>query len=151
MKILLALPLLFLAACASTPSLISGAPPGTITITNSTVVTDLQDASYNLDNALAVGALAADDPAPKCLHDVLVKAGIEVPAGSTPAKTFVPKYGGVASTGAVAYILAQQAKAASKVGITVDVSCEALVGRVVLDGAATVNKAAVALIPGAIK
>ena len=127
-----------LASCASTPSQISGAQGAAIT--NPTIVTDLQSAAYNLDNAVAVGALAPDDPAPKCLHDVLVKAGIEVPPGATPAKTFAPKNDGVASAGAIAYILAQQAKQTLRKGITVDVSCEALLGRVVIDGVNTTAK-----------
>jgi hypothetical protein len=132
--------LVFLTACVSTPEKITGAPAG-LAITNQTVVTDLQSAAYNLDNAVAVGALPTDDPAPKCLHDVLVKAGIEIPAGAVPAKSFAPKNDGVASAGAIAYILAQQAKQIAKQGIQVDPSCEALVGRVVIDGAKAINKA----------
>jgi hypothetical protein len=133
---------LFATACVSTPDKISATPAaGGISITNPTIVTDLQSAAFNLDSAVTVGALAQDDPAPKCLHDVLVKAGIEVPAGTEPVKSFVPRKDGVASAGAIAYILAQQAKQIAKSGVAVDPSCEALVGRVVIDGAKTINKA----------
>jgi hypothetical protein len=104
-------------------------------------VTDLQSAAYNLDNAVLVGALSADDPAPKCIHDVLVKGGIELAPGSVPAQSFAPKNDGVASAGAIAYIIAQQAKAIAKQGVQVDVSCEALLGRVVIDGVKSFNKA----------
>lgn len=135
--------------CVSTPNLISGTIAGglPIPITNQTIVTDLQSAAYNLDNAVAVGALAANDPAPKCIHDVLVRAGIELLPGAAQAKTFVPKKDGVASAGAIAYIITQQAKQIAKTGITVDPSCEALLGRVVIDGATALHKA-VPSIPG---
>lgn len=153
MKYVLILASLLLCACVSTPEKISGTPTtGGIPITNPTIVTDLQDAAYNLDNAVAVGALSVDDPAPKCLHSLLVKAGIEVPAGAVPAQSFTPKHSGVASEGAIAYILVQQAKAIAKVGVGPDdPSCEALVGRVVIDGVKAANKAAVGLIPGVLK
>lgn len=147
-----ALAALSVAGCASTPSQISGAPPGGgVTVTSPTIVTDLQSAAYNLDNAVAVGALAATDPAPACMHDILVKAGVELPAGAVPAKSFTPKYDGVASAGTVAYILVQQAKQLQASGVQVDPSCEALVGRVVIDGMKATNKAAVSLIPGIVK
>jgi hypothetical protein len=144
MKRLIVLLALLASACASTPNLISGTPAAgsfAVPITNQTIVTDLQSAAYNLDNAVTVGALAADDPAPVCLHDVLRKAGIEIPAGAVAPKTFVPKHDGVASAGAIAYILAQQAKTIARQGVAVDPSCEALVGRIVIDGVKTVNKA----------
>lgn len=142
-----------LAGCVSTPSLISGTPAAgslPIPITNQTIVTDLQSAAYNLDNAVEVGALSADDPAPKCIHDVLVKAGIEIPPGAVAPKTFAPKHDGVASAGAIAYILAQQAKQIAKSKVAVDVSCEALLGRVVIDGATTLRKS-VPIIPGILR
>lgn len=139
--ILLVAAALALAGCVSTPDKISGIQAGvSMPITNSTIVTDLQSAAYNLDNAVAVGALAADDPAPKCLHDVLVKSGIEALPGVEPAKSFAPKHDGVASAGAIAYIITQQAKQISKNGVPVDPSCEALVGRIVIDGAHGLKK-----------
>lgn len=138
---------LALAGCVSTPNLISGTNVGQSTnITNPTIVTDLQSAAYNLDQAVVVGALLPDDPAPACIHAVLVKSGIEVPAGAAPAQSFVPKKDGVASAGAIAYIIAQQARRLSKEKLTVDPSCEALVGRVVIDGARDFNKVGVAAI-----
>lgn len=133
---------LALAGCVSTPNLISGTNVGQSTnITNPTIVTDLQSAAYNLDQAVAVGALTADDPAPKCVHDVLVKAGIELPAGQAAPKSFTPKHDGVASAGAIAYILAQQAKALQGTVGQVSPNCEALVGRIVIDSAKAAGKA----------
>lgn len=154
-KTLLLLPILLLAAaCVSTPDKIAGTPaPGSfaIPITNRTIVTDLQSAAFNLDSAVAVGALPADDPAPKCIHDVLVKGGIEVPAGTKPAASFAPKNDGVASAGAIAYIIAQQAKQIARQGVAVDPSCEALLGRIVIDGVKAFNKVAVPFIPGILR
>lgn len=135
--ILLVVAALALAGCA-TPAQISANPLPAVT--NPTIVTDLQSAAFDLDSAVAVGALAPDDPAPKCLHNVLQKAGIETPPGVTAAASFTPKVDGAASAGAVAYILAQQAKKLTAGGITVDVSCEALLGRVVIDGVNTTVK-----------
>lgn len=146
MKYLIALALIVLAGCATPPQISASPLPA---ITNPTIVTDLQSAAFDLDSAVAVGALAADDPAPKCLHDVLQKAGIETPPGATAAASFTPKIDGAASAGAVAYILAQQAKRLMHGGVTVDVSCEALLGRVVIDGVKTTAKAFP--IPGILK
>lgn len=146
MKILTTLSLaMLLAGCSFLPDKISGQTLG-LNITSSTVVTDLQSASYNLDSAVAVGALPKNDPAPACLHAVLVKAGIEILPGTTAPASFQPKYDGVASAGAVAYILAQQAKNAKTV--PVDPNCEALVGRVVIDGVKAAKGAAVSVVTG---
>jgi hypothetical protein len=137
---------LALAGCAGPMQISSDPIPK---LSNQTIVTDLQSAAYDLDSAVTVGALAADDPAPQCLHSVLQKMGIETPAGAAPAATFVPKVDGAASAGAVAYILAQQAKKLANGGVQVDVSCEALLGRVVIDGAKLTAKALP--IPGVLK
>jgi hypothetical protein len=152
MKMLLAIIALALSACASTPDKISGLAPGVaVPIVNSTIATDLQDAAWNADQAIAVGALDANDPASKCLHDILVKAGIEVAPGAAAPASFTPRNSGVASGGMIVYILAQQAKKIAATGVPVSVECEALVGRVAIDGAKAVNKTAVSLIPGLIK
>lgn len=136
-----ALAALTLNGCAVFGGDITGGAPTGIRITNSTIATDLQSAAYNLDQAVAVGALTADDPAPKCVHDVLVKAGIELPAGQAAPKSFTPKHDGVASAGAIAYILAQQAKALQGTVGQVSPNCEALVGRIVIDSAKAAGKA----------
>jgi hypothetical protein len=140
---------LALAACQSSPQLIVGtgtdatgkateAPP--LPIRNATVVTDLQSAAYNLDNAIAVGALPANDPAAACVHGVLQEAGIEVPAGGTAPKSFVPKNDGVVSLGAIAYIQVRQRQAAG--AITVPMECKTVIGQFVIDGMGLVNKVA---------
>ena len=144
MKLILAsIVALFLSACASTPQQINSTPTGAalpIPITNPTIVTDLQSAAYNLDAAVAIGALPANDPAPVCLHTVLQQAGIEVPVGTAPTKSFVPKNDGLASLGAIAYIQIQQAKIMSGQSITVSQSCKAILGQFVIDGAAGLAK-----------
>lgn len=140
-----------LAGCASTPSLITGgAPTGGIPLSKGTILaTDLVSAAYNLDKAVEVGALLPDDPAPKCLHAVLVKAGLETAPGAVTPASFEPKNDGIASLGTIAYIIVQQAKRAVPVQVSPD--CEALVGRIAIDGAKAANKAAVSLIPGLIR
>lgn len=153
MKLALILTIVLLTGCISTPSRIVETPaPGTsslpIPITNPTIVTDLQSAAYNLDNAVAIGALPADDPAPACLHDILRQGGVEVPAGQVPAKSFAPKNDGLASLGSIAYIQIQQAKAMSgNSGITVAVSCKALLGTFVIDGMTAVAKVGARFLP----
>lgn len=135
-EILIAVACLFLlAACATTisgPGQVVGISP------TSTVGTDLLSTAYNLDNAIAVGALPADDPAAACVHDVLVKAGLELPPGSEPAKSFEPKRDGIASEGAIVYIRAQNLK--SLQGIDVSPECKMLIGQVVVDGARATRK-----------
>lgn len=138
MKKLLAVALsLSLVACASTPDLIVGGDPTKkvpLVLQNPTVITDLQSAAYNLDNAVAVGALLADDPAPACVHAVLKQAGVEVDGQVVEQKSFVPKKDGLASAGSIAYILAQQAKRGLGVKPVVPMDCKALIGTLVIDG-----------------
>jgi len=135
----LLLAIFLLAGCVSTPSVITSQPTPPV-LKSKTIVSDLQAAAYNLDQAVAIGALPADDPAPKCLHAVLIKAGIEVPAGQPPAKSFEPKNDGLASLGSIAYIQVQQAKALRGEKTPVSVDCRALLGTFVLDGAAGLAK-----------
>ena len=141
MKRIIAVLAISLAACASTPQLIVGtgtdasgqttqAPP--IPIQNKTLITDLQSAAYNLDNAVAVGALPANDPAARCIHGVLQEAGIEIPPGGTAAKSFAPKNDGLVSLGAIAYIITQQKNTAP--GVVVPADCKTTIGQFVIDG-----------------
>lgn len=142
---------LALAGCASTPDLIVGpatdasgkqvAPPSPV-LTG--IASDIQAAAFNLDNAIAIGVLPANDPADACAHQALQQAGIEVPAGAKPAQSFAPKHGSPLADASVLYILAQQAK--SGPSFSVDVGCKALLGQMVLDGLGAVNK----LLPGQI-
>ena len=92
---------------------------------------DLIAAAYNLDQAVAIGALKADDPAPKCVHGVLMQAGIEVPPGTPAPGSFTPQKEGLVSIGSIAYIKAQQLKGAK---LTVPQDCKALIGQLVIDG-----------------
>jgi hypothetical protein len=138
-----------LPGCALMPETITASPTGGgFSITNDVVVNDLKSATYNLDQAVAIGVLDLNDPAPYCLHDVLKRAGIELAPGTMPPKTFQPKYDGLASAGAVAYIEAQKLKKLAGQGIQVDASCEALVGRIVIDGMKAARKAVTPSISG---
>ena len=128
----------------------TGAAVGGSTATgiNSQVITGLQDSAYNFDNAMAIGALPANDPASNCVHGVLKQLGADVvvtPAGYTPvvlpngqpATSFTPRVSDLISSGSVVYILAQQAKQlqAGGLGASVPMGCTALVGQIVIDAA----------------
>jgi hypothetical protein len=136
-KIFLALWIsIVLAACVSTPDKIVSTPAGgslPIPITDPVAVKDLKSAASNLDQAVAIGALPANDPAPACLHDALQKAGIEIAPGATAPQSFAPTNDGVFSLGTILYIQVQQAKAMKGQGITVSQSCLALLGQIHLD------------------
>ena len=131
-KWVLILPL-FLLGCATT--ITGGAPgQGPAVDPSSFLAKDLIAAAYNLDQAVLVGALPADDPAPVCVHGVLINAGIELPPGTTAPASFEPKREGLVSSGAIAYIKLQQLKAQSGKVLKVPVSCKALIGQIVVDG-----------------
>jgi hypothetical protein len=144
-KRIIALAVVALLACACSGLQVSSDPTSSLVASNQKLVSDLQATAYNLDQAVAVGALPAGDPAQACVHDVLQKVGVE---GGTPPKSFTPKLTGLASAGSVAYIFAQQAKALRAAGFQVDPACEQLVGRIVIDGAKTTAAASpLALVP----
>lgn len=158
-RILLLLPLLA-AACTSSsvpPPVITNAPPAQqintaiqATPVGQTIDQGLLDTEFNLDSAIGIGVLPASDPADACVHQVNTQIGIEpTPAGVTPPappQSFQPKVTDLISGGSVLYILAAQAKAAvASGGISVPVSCEALIGQFVIR-AGTVGLQA---IPGA--
>ena len=112
-----------------------------------TINTDLADAQFDLTQAAQLGIIPANDPALTCLNAV---QGVLNP--TTPAAQFTPKIGGAASTGAVAYILAQQAKAASGGGLAglVPPDCKALLGDIILKGLDATNKAALSIGTGGV-
>ena len=141
---------LTLAGCASPPP-ISANPVTTATnaVTSilpggassaSAIQTDLINAEWNLDQGVLIGALAPNDPVDACMHSALTQLGIEpVAAGGTavPATpSFVPRETGPIDTGAALYILAQEAQKLSGGGITLPVPCKAIVGDLVIKGAA---------------
>lgn len=134
-----------LSACVSTPEKIVSTPPAgalPIAITDPVAVKDLQSAAANLDQAVAIGALPKDDPAPACLHDALQRAGIEIAPGAAAPQSFAPANDGVFSLGAILYIQVQQAKALTGKGITVSQSCLALLGQIHLDALMATAKGA---------
>lgn len=154
--LLFAVVLSALAGCASTPDKIvsvaafseptatssapAALPPLPVQITDPGLVKKLKADAANLDQALAIGALPANDPAAPCLHDFMRRAGVEQAPGTTAAQSFKPDPDGDAS---IVYILAQQAKLAAAAGnIQISQSCLALVGQIHLDAIAVAAKGA---------
>lgn len=149
--ILISLMGLFVGACA-TPPTISNAPKqdviaAAIAKPDSTIGIGLQNAAWNLDQAIAIGVLPSDDPADLCVHAALQRAGIETTPGAVAAKSFVPKVSDAISAGSVLYIQAKQAQGAAP-GITISTGCKALLGDVVLQGLAATAGAASVVLPG---
>lgn len=99
------------------------------------VIQGLQDASFNLDSAVTVGALTAADPAPPCFHAVLTRLGADPANPAPPGASFTPKVSDLISAGSVLYIRAQQLKQAQGTGITVPSSCKLLITDFLLDAA----------------
>jgi hypothetical protein len=131
---------LALTGCA-TPAPISANPIQSVanvaasTQLGGTVITGLQGAAWNLDQAIAIKVLPATDPADLCVHQALQAIGQDVGQTPTPVAQFVPKITDLLSAGSVAYILAYQAKQlAGNGGLTVPVSCQQIVGEFVLKG-----------------
>ena len=100
---------------------------------------DLAAAKFNLDQAIAVGALPADDPAAGCVTAVLADLGLDKEAVS-----FEPQREGVVSVGAIIYIRVAQAKA-FKDSFKLPSDCDAVVGRLVIDSVKAGSRA----LPGA--
>jgi hypothetical protein len=113
-----------------------------------TVTQGLVDTAWNLDEAIAVGALDRNDPAPGCLDAVLGDLGIGKSAG-LPLPSFTPKVSDLISGGSVLYIRAQQAKRLAGGGIELQIPCQALVGKLVIDAAKAGINAGASLVPGA--
>jgi hypothetical protein len=141
MKIIIAFVLLSLAAC-TTPISKSGAvplPPG--------VARDLVATGWNLDQAVAVGAILPADPAVGCIHGVLAEAGLDTPScvppvapATTPAcppapESFIPENRGAVSAGSIVYIHSQQLKGLAQLAVPVE--CDAMVGQFVRLGLTT--------------
>lgn len=125
---------LLLSACTST---ISSSP---VSLDSASVLgKDLAAAKFNLDNAVLVGALPADDPAVGCVSAVLADLGLDKEAVS-----FEPQREGVVSVGSVIYIRVAQAKA-FKDSFKLPSDCDAVVGRLVIDSVKAGSKA----LPGA--
>ncbi len=150
MKIIAIIAALTLAGCATQPPIsgnigkdvVSSLPaPTSGPSLQGTVTQGLLDASYNLDNAVTVGALDANDPAPACLHAVLKDIGIDPSSTNPAAPSFTPKVSDLISAGSVLYIRARQLEHATGSGITMTIPCKAIVGQMVIDAGAAAKKA----------
>lgn len=101
------------------------------------IVEGIQNASWNFDQALLVGALKKDDPAPPCFHALMLDLGIDPASPPPPGSSFTPRVTDVISFGSVLYIRAQQAQDVQGAGIKVPPSCDALVSLVIKDALRT--------------
>lgn len=106
-------------------------------IAGSQVQTDLADTQANFAQAIQVGALSPNDPAPACVSQAVAALGL---GAANPS--FVPKISGVLSFGSVAYIRAQQIKALAGSGtLQVPPACLQILGQIQLDALAAALKA----------
>lgn len=154
---------LFLGACANPPPIsanpvqdVKGVLGGNGDV-GDFITTDLQNQSWNLHQAVQVGALDAKDPAPGCVDSFLTQIGVAIPdsTGSTAAAdnpvapSFTPKITGAFSAGAVLYIRAQQAKAfANNSGLTISSDCAVLIVNIERDALKAGITGAASLVPG---
>lgn len=138
-----------LAGCASPPKISSAPvnPVASVVASDATIATGLQNAAYNFDQAVAIGVLAADDPAAPCLHSALQLAGLEPLAGAPAVQSFTPKVTDLISAGSVLYIQAKQLQGAKP--FEASTSCKAIVGDVVLQALKAGFTGATSAIPGA--
>lgn len=163
---------LILTACASTPDLIVGASapivtqatpdsprvvtpspaaPAPLLTPGPILAKDLVSATYNLDEAVKIGALSATDPAVGCMHDVLRQAGLD--SNGAPAverQSFVPKKDGAVSVGTTLYIIAAQARQAAAQRFELAPECLQIVGRIHVDALKLTARAGAAALPSAI-
>lgn len=159
-----------LTGCASTPDRIVGAPEAVvvqptpdspkITLPAGTapaftpgpiLARDLVSAAYNLDEAVRVGAIPANDPAVACVHDALQHSGLDG-GGAVQRQSFEPKKDGVVSMGAILYIMVEQARtqAAAAKAFELSPACLQIIGRLQVDALKATAKAGLAVLPGAI-
>jgi len=115
MKILIIAFALMLSGCAITDPIGAKLSPGSV------IESDLTATALNLDQAVAVGALPADDPAPACLHDLLSRTGVG-------QETFRPQIAGLISAQSILYIKAQQIKNRGELST----ACKAIIGDILV-------------------
>ena len=149
-SIIAAIALLAIAAC-STPPTITNSPTQNVVAAalapqGSTIATGLQDAAYDLDNAIAIGVLQPDDQAAACVHSALKLAGLEVAPGTVPAKSFTPRVSDAISGGAVLYIQSVQMR--NQTPFQVSAGCKGVIGDLVLQGLQATAAVGASLIPG---
>lgn len=137
-----------LAGCA-TPPPITNTPQRELPIpipADSSVGTGLINAAWNLDQAVGIGALPADDPAPSCVHGFLQQANLEPTPGAPPGKSYTPKVTDMISAGSVLYI--RQRQAAGKAPYKPPASCDEILGAMVRQAAVAGFTQATTTIPG---
>lgn len=119
-----------LAGCANPPPISSNPFSFAGTPAGNELAQDILAADNNLNQAVTVGALAASDPAPPCMNAVVSLLGLSGPGSAL----YTPEINGPVSLGSVIYIRTQQVLAFGGQGASaVPVSCEALLGQIVID------------------
>jgi hypothetical protein len=145
MRTALALTIFLLAAC-TTPISKSGPVPLPFGVARDLVAT-----GWDIDQAVAVGAILPTDPAVGCIHGVLAEAGLDTPACVAPAvcppaaPSFVPQNRGAVSAGSIVYIHAQQLKNLSQLAVPVE--CDAMIGQFVRLGLTKSVPASAPIVP----
>lgn len=114
------------------------------------VVRGLIDASWNLNEAVRVGALLPDDPAPACLKSTLRDLGVDPDApAAEPLPSFAPRVNGPISGASVLYIRARQLeRATAEPDFKLSFECKALVGQIVIDAGRAARRIGSAILPG---
>jgi hypothetical protein len=110
------------------------------------LVTDIQDANWNLQQAQSIGILSPTDPVQGCLADVMAEAGIPAQGAVSPSPvpSFTPENGGLVSLGSIGYILAMQAKQLTgNPAALIPASCQQVVGNLVVSALLAPQVAAV--------
>lgn len=92
------------------------------------VAQGLVDASWNLNEAVRVGALLPDDAGPKCLNRIVADLGLLADSPERPS--FKPRVNGPISGAAVVYIRAKQALREKAQDVSFE--CKALVGEIMI-------------------
>lgn len=138
-----------IAGCA-TPPPISNQPSNPVikaVASDPTIATGLQNAAFNIDQAIAIGVLPTGDPAASCLHGFMQQAGLEAVPGQVAAQSFTPKVTDVISAGSVLYIQAAQAQGTALPAPPV--GCDAILGKFVRQAVQAGFSMATTAIPGA--
>jgi hypothetical protein len=91
----------------------------------------LKEMAFNLDSAITVQAIPADDPLSACVKGIMKDLGIGDVKDVAPS--FVPKEDTLLGRGSVLYIRAQQAQRMAGAGTKLPISCEASIGKIVID------------------
>lgn len=128
--------LLLITGCTNPPTISNQGAGATVAQAvappDSQIAVGLKNAASNLDQAIGIGILQADDPADACVHNALKLSGLESTPGSAAVQSFTPVISDAISAGSVLYIQSVQLRNAKP--FSVDTACKAVLGDLVLQG-----------------